>query len=544
MRPIIYIILLTLGTASADQWPYNRYAAKKGSSGKFQPDKTSPEFTEPAPNDFIGWLVGIANNDPQFRDLFPNGSVPTNVSSAHELLENIEVPNPKKWFSRKRDTLTPKAQEVLSNLGYPLDPRCTLDKANWWYRTYDGSCNWLKVNEIGEGQAGTAKVRDYNQYSYADGISKPREGPNPRAVSNAFFKRNATIYYEHTPLLLGLIEFIIHDISYSQDSDKEYIDVDMPPDETEFYPNTTLRVWRTEAVPGTGESKPRENINMATTWLDLSSLYGSTPRVGRALRSFTRGKLLTQERVTRGRKVAASYLPFNTMDVPTRTRPGVNISSLFAGGDPRTNEDWLMLGVHTLLLREHNRLCDILAKKHPEYDDEQLYQTVRVVMSAKYAMIANSYQMAYWTEAMPWPRDDGFPLFRQMYGESILEINPAATYPWPLVTKNNRPMVVSAEMAIVYRFHEFIIPSFPVKDAANETLWEQNVFETGFDAEGFIDAGVENVLRGMVATHIPNFKSGVDESFRTANKYRGNPFDIVTWSKILFSEQTDIVQYY
>ena len=98
-------------------------------------------------------------------------------------------------------------------------------------------------------------------------------------------------------------------------------------------------------------------------------------------------------------------------------------------------------------------------------------------------------------------------------------------------------MVVSAEMSVLYRFHEFIISSFPITDAANNTLWEQDLFSTGFNASGFIDAGLENVLRGMVGTHIPNFKSGVDESFRSAGKYRGKPFDIVTWSIIHEREQ-------
>lgn len=98
-------------------------------------------------------------------------------------------------------------------------------------------------------------------------------------------------------------------------------------------------------------------------------------------------------------------------------------------------------------------------------------------------------------------------------------------------------MVVSAEMAIVYRFHEFIVPSIPIKDALNETLWEQNLFDTGFNAKGFIDAGLENVLRGMVSTHIPNFKSGVDEAFRSAGKYRGAPFDVVAWSIVHEREQ-------
>ena len=124
-----------------------------------------------------------------------------------------------------------------------------------------------------------------------------------------------------------------------------------------------------------------------------------------------------------------------------------------------------------------------------------------------------------------------------MYGKSALKINPVNTYPWPLVTKKGKPMVVSAEMSVLYRFHEFIISSFPIVDAANNTLWIQDLFGTGFNASGFIDTGLENVLRGMVGTHIPNFKSGVDESFRSAGIYRGKPFDIVTWSIVHEREQ-------
>jgi len=92
-------------------------------------------------------------------------------------------------------------------------------------------------------------------------------------------------------------------------------------------------------------------------------------------------------------------------------------------------------------------------------------------------------------------------------------------------------------MAVVYRFHDFIISTFPIKDALNETLWEQEVFKTAFDATGFLDTGLENILRGMTATHIPNFKSGVDEAFRPAGKHRGKPFDIVVWSVVHEREQ-------
>ncbi|KXJ90046.1 heme peroxidase [Microdochium bolleyi] len=261
-----------------------------------------------------------------------------------------------------------------------------------------------------------------------------------------------------------------------------------------------------------------------TAWLDLSALYGSTREVAMKLRPFKDGKLLTQEATTRGTKKGASYLPFNSMSVPQRSRPGVNPESLFAGGDPRTNEDWLVLGVDMLILREHNRMCDILKQKKPGLDDDELFQTARVVVAAKFSLVGNAYQMAYFKD-MPWPSHDGW-----------LEVNPVHNYPYDVVLTRGKPTVASAEMAVVYRFHELIVKSFPVKDAHNETRWEQNLFATAFNATGFLE-GLENILRGSLASTISNFKSGIDEDVRSAGRYRGMPFDIVVWSLVDEREQ-------
>ncbi|EEH35462.2 hypothetical protein PAAG_06509 [Paracoccidioides lutzii Pb01] len=553
----LILIWVLLQTSLCDQWPYHRYYGKKSRSGEFVPDFSRAIQSKGSQHRFIHWLhdVSETQDSGEVRRMFINNTIPRDATSLDEVFDHLKRPEPGNFRGNISHLVPPlianlpsdEAEKLFGNLKYALDSMCIVDKSNWWYRTTDGSCNWMKKDEINEGRIGMAKARDYGDHHYADGISKLREGPNARAVSNAFFKRNRTIYYEHTPLLIGLIEFVMHDVTYSMDSPEETIEVEMPPDEDTFDKNTKFVVHRTKAVPGTGTSmtNPRENVNMATTWLDISSLYGSTSDVARAVRSYKDGKLLTQEVKAGNMSLATSYLPFNSWNVSMRTTPGLDPTTLFTGGDPRTNEDWLVLAVHTLLLREHNRLCDLLAKQHPEYvdmknsehTDEKLYQTVRLLMSAKYALVANSYQMAYWTDKMPWPRDDGFPLYRQMYGESFMEINPMNTYPWPLVTKGGKPMVVSAEMAIVYRFHEFIISQFPIKDAKNNTLWNQSVFDTGFNPQGFLNTGLESILRGMVGSHIPNFKSGVDESFRSAGKYRAGPFDVSTWSIVHEREQ-------
>lgn len=34
----------------------------------------------------------------------------------------------------------------------------------------------------------------------------------------------------------------------------------------------------------------------------------------------------------------------------------------------------------TIWLREHNRVCDVLKHQHPDWDDEQLFQTARLIL--------------------------------------------------------------------------------------------------------------------------------------------------------------------
>lgn len=58
----------------------------------------------------------------------------------------------------------------------------------------------------------------------------------------------------------------------------------------------------------------------------------------------------------------------------------------------------------TLFIREHNRICGVLHKQHPDWGQEQLFQTSRIVMGAKMDMVGSAYLKSYFVD-IPWPDD-------------------------------------------------------------------------------------------------------------------------------------------
>ncbi|XP_049620935.1 lactoperoxidase-like [Suncus etruscus] len=126
----------------------------------------------------------------------------------------------------------------------------------------------------------------------------------------------------------------------------------------------------------------REQINALTAFLDASLVYGSDPSVASRLRNLSSplGLLAVNQEVSdRG----LAYLPFDTR----KPSPCEFINTTarvpcFQAGDSRSSEQTLLATIHTLLLREHNRLARELRKLNPLWDEERLYQEARRILGA------------------------------------------------------------------------------------------------------------------------------------------------------------------
>ena len=111
-------------------------------------------------------------------------------------------------------------------------------------------------------------------------------------------------------------------------------------------------------------------INAITHWLDGSQIYGSNERLAEDLRDRSSG---------RG-QMRTSMSPFQRPLLPIGKCPS---SPCFQAGDTRVTAQPLLTILHTLFLREHNRLANKLAKAVPGNTDDFYYQQARRVVIAK-----------------------------------------------------------------------------------------------------------------------------------------------------------------
>ncbi|CAG0923789.1 unnamed protein product [Notodromas monacha] len=119
-----------------------------------------------------------------------------------------------------------------------------------------------------------------------------------------------------------------------------------------------------------------DQMDQITHFIDASNVYASEDDEARELRTFRGGRL----KVTQvGDK---DLLPLNTDMMDECTDPQKNLFC-FKAGDARVNEQVELTTMHTMWMREHNRIADHLSKINPYWNDEVIYQEARRIVAAE-----------------------------------------------------------------------------------------------------------------------------------------------------------------
>ena len=131
------------------------------------------------------------------------------------------------------------------------------------------------------------------------------------------------------------------------------------------------------SVPIYDRQGVRQQLNKVTAWLDASHIYGSFLCHAKNLREGREGRLKTLPHPL-SPHTFKPLMPRHATNHECDSPSGL----CFNAGDDRSNEQPGLTSMHTLLVREHNRMVQKLAIFNPHWSDEQLYQEGRKILTA------------------------------------------------------------------------------------------------------------------------------------------------------------------
>ena len=243
------------------------------------------------------------------------------------------------------------------------------------WRSIDGSGN--NLDDPLMGAAITPLLRRVDS-DYGDGVSELAgwDRPGAREISNVVSAQQVSIPIRGkiSDFFWQWGQFLDHDIDLTDGTDPPELENILIPDgDPDFGPGElTFNRSIYDPASGTDQGNPRQQLNEITAWIDASNIYGSDAARAAALR--------TNDGTGRLRTSAGNFLPYNTDGLPNAGGPS---DSLFLAGDVRANEQVGLTAMHTLFVREHNRLADIFATADPTLTGDEIYEKARRIVGAQ-----------------------------------------------------------------------------------------------------------------------------------------------------------------
>ena len=260
------------------------------------------------------------------------------------------------------------------------------------YRNYDGTGN--NISNPFWGSAGSNFTR-WGVTTYSDGLSAPggTSNPNARDISNLIGAQ--TNPFGNSRGLSSFVwqwgQFLDHDITLTPTHPTETFSIPVTNPNDPLHPIIPMN--RSDYDPSTGTVNARQQFNNNSAFIDASMVYGSSANRANALRTFSGGMLRTS---------GNNMLPYNT-GLLANANEGVEADeNLFLAGDVRANEQSGLIAMHTLFMREHNRLATDLGNQNPTWTDEEIYQKARSIVGGMVQSITyNEYLPALMGDAAP-----------------------------------------------------------------------------------------------------------------------------------------------
>ena len=329
-----------------------------------------------------------------------------------EALAKVALHRPGTFLTKEE--ITHIQEQTLTGCTRRATPDCS-SREVMKYRTINGTCNNLHRPTLA---ASGTEFRRIIPPRYEDGLQKPRgtlqrlnmsllkEGPfdpptpSAREASRTILLDRTINDEVHSHMIMQWGQFLDHDLNLAPEQSEEECPmnsceiteecspiavVQNPDGDPTFGGRPCLSFPR--SIPscdvGKGEFPPREQFNALTHYIDASNVYGSTDEVARALREEVGGRL----------RVGPPHSPEAKPSLPLFSRAQLeaacpinltfcppNNTKCYVAGDIRVNEHIALTIMHTIWLREHNRIVAELASLDSTWTDEELYQTARKII--------------------------------------------------------------------------------------------------------------------------------------------------------------------
>lgn len=454
----------------------------------------SSHFFELATNELLNTLHGIRRRKRQVFDNNLNSGFGSSDDFTNSL-QNLDI-NTFVTGTISPVTLEPQCEDLTA----PCDSSTP-------FRTFTGYCNNLRNPTLGQSLTTFARLLPS---AYEDGVSRPRVTatngqplPSPRVVSTLIHPDISNLHSRYSLMTMQFAQFLDHDLTMTpihkgfHESIPQCRSCDSPrtvhpecnpfpvPPRDHFYPEVNVTSGERlcfpfmRSLPGQQTLGPREQINQNTAFLDASQVYGENNCICQKLRGFS-GRMNSTIHPVKGKEL----LPQSPSHPECKAPSG----QCFIAGDGRASEQPALTVIHTLFLREHNRLVEGLRGVNPHWNGQKLFDHARRIISAQNQHITYN---EFLPRILSWNAVNlyGLKLLPQGYYK---EYNPTCN-----------PAIVTEFAAAAFRIgHSLLRPHIPRLGANHQPIDPPILLRDGFfKVDMILQPGmVDEISRGLVAT--------------------------------------------